>query len=170
MDEATGLALLDYQRADQAAPQLMGAGQVRVVPETARVLGLEAVVEILAGQHRQLRHIGHAVHFQGQADAVPMDCGGLVELVDEAHPQPVALARAQLHARRLAAIGPGLRGVARDQFEIERRGDQLKVVGPGIQRAAEPVTGTAGTEADHAQAGQAAENLSASERHGVRLL
>ncbi|MNF72735.1 hypothetical protein D3C84_547180 [compost metagenome] len=97
---------------------------------------------------------------------MPVDGGGLVELVDEAHPQPIALARTQFHARRLAAVGPGRSAAAGDQFEVERRGDQLKVVGPGIQWAPQPVAGAAGTEANHAKAHQAAENLSASKGHG----
>ncbi|MCY1527630.1 hypothetical protein D9M68_627000 [compost metagenome] len=92
-----------------------------------------------------------------------MDGGGFVELVDEAHPQPVALAGTEFDTRRLAAIAPGRGVVAGDQFEVQRRGDQFVVVGLGIQAAAQPVAGTAGTQADHAEAGQATENLSASE-------
>ncbi|MNT25250.1 hypothetical protein D3C72_1607600 [compost metagenome] len=54
MLEAAGFALLDDQRSDQAAPQLVGAGQVRVVPEAAGIVGLEAVIEIFARQDGQL--------------------------------------------------------------------------------------------------------------------
>ncbi|MNP21713.1 hypothetical protein D3C76_1143430 [compost metagenome] len=60
--------------------------------------------------------------------------------------------------------------MAGDQFEVDRRCDQLKVVGLGIQATPQPIAGTTGTEADHTEADQAAKNLSASEGHGVRLL
>ncbi|MCY1358258.1 hypothetical protein D9M69_447870 [compost metagenome] len=165
MAETARLALLDHQRADQAATELVGAGDMRVVPEAAGILGLEAVVEILAGQHRQLRDVGHAIHLQRQADAVPVDGGRLVELVDEAHPQPVALPATQLDARRLAAIAPGRGDVAGHQLEVERRGDQLVVMGGGILRPPQPIARATDADTDHAEADQAAEHLSAGECH-----
>ncbi|MNY05682.1 hypothetical protein D3C86_1384120 [compost metagenome] len=163
--EAARLALLDDQRADQPAAELFAAGGVRVVPEAAGIRHAEAVVEVLAGQHRQLRHVGHAVHLQRQADAVPVDGARLGQLVDEAHPQPVALAGAQLEARRLAAVGPGAGLVPGHQLDVQRRGDQLVVVGSGLGRPPQPVARAATGEAEHAETGQAGEHLSAGEGH-----
>src|SRR3989344_6314039 len=56
VEKARRLALFDDQRTDQAAPQLLAAGDVRVIPEAAGVGGDEVVVEIFTRQHRGLRH------------------------------------------------------------------------------------------------------------------
>src|SRR3990167_4029211 len=72
MGKTARLTLLDNQRTDQAAPKLLAATKMRVIPIAAGIRGDEVVVEILARQHRQLRHIGHAVHRQWQTNAVPV--------------------------------------------------------------------------------------------------
>ncbi|MNT62449.1 hypothetical protein D3C72_2001710 [compost metagenome] len=89
-----------------------------------------------------------------------MDGGRHFQLVDEAHPQTLALAAAQLHTGRPAAVGPGRGDVPRQQLQVERRGDQLVVVGRHIFRAPQPVAHTAGAEAYGGQTEQASENLS----------
>ncbi len=126
---------------------------------------LEAIVEEFAGQHRQLRHIGHAVHFQWQTDAVPVDGGGLRQLIDEAHTQPIALAAAQLQAGRLPAIGPRRRNVTGHQLDIQRRGDQFVIMGGDIDRATEQVAHATAGQTDNTEAGQASEHLSTGKTH-----
>jgi hypothetical protein len=167
MLEPGRLAFLDDQRPDQATAEFLGAADVRVVPVAAGVRHAEFVVEVLARLDRQLRHIGHAVHFQRQADAVPMDGGFHRQVVDEAHPQPGALAHSQLGARRRRAEGPGLGLETRHQLDVQRGGDQLVVV-PGVVvlDLAQPVTRRAsGAQAYHNQAGQAFEHLSTGKGH-----
>lgn len=54
--------------------------------------------------------------------------------------------------------------MAGDQFEVEGGGDQFVIVGLGIEGTAQPIAGGAtGTKADHAEADEATENLSAGE-------
>ncbi len=52
MLEAAGLALLDDQRPHQPAPELLGAGGMRVIPEAAGIVHDEVVIEIFARQDR----------------------------------------------------------------------------------------------------------------------
>src|SRR3990167_3005740 len=73
--KACWLALIDDQRADQPTPQLLATGDMRVIPEAAGVGGDEVVVEVFTRQHRRLRHIRHAVHFQRQGGAMPRESG-----------------------------------------------------------------------------------------------
>ncbi len=47
--ETAWFALLDNQRTDQPATQLRGTAGVRVIPEAAGIVQLEAIVEELAG-------------------------------------------------------------------------------------------------------------------------
>ncbi|MNP32924.1 hypothetical protein D3C76_1261300 [compost metagenome] len=138
-----------------------------MVPVAAGVRHPEAVDEAFARLHRRLRDVGHAVHLDGQADAVPVDGGRLVQPVAEAYSQPVALAAAELHARGLSAVGQRGTLEARHQFQVERRGDQLVVMLGGHFRARQPDARASGAEAEHCQAGDAAEDLSAGETHGI---
>ncbi|MNJ34406.1 hypothetical protein D3C77_291180 [compost metagenome] len=168
MLEAGGLALLDDQRPDQAFAELFGAVHMRVIPEAASIRDAELVIEILARQHRQLRDVRHTVHLQRQADAMPVNGGGYRQVVDETHTQPLTLTHPQLGARRGGAESPGLGLVAGNQFDIQRRGNQL-VVMPGVRVAApQPVTGCAtGAQTDCHQAGQATEYLSPGKGHAA---
>ena len=167
MAEPGGFALLDDQRADQSAAELLAAHQVRVVPVAAGVLGLELVDEALARLHRRLGNVRYAVHLDRQADAVPVDGGRFVQPVGEAHPQPLALLRPQLHAGALAAIGQRRTAEARDDLQVQRRGDQFVVVLLRHLRTRQPEARTAGAEADHRQPGEAAEHLSTGKCHGA---
>lgn len=92
---------------------------------------------------------------------MPVNGGRHLKLIDEAHPQTVTLTRSQLHARRLPAIGPGGRPVPRHELDVERRGDQFVVVAGNIGRLPQPVTNAAGAKANHTEAGQSGEKLSA---------
>lgn len=165
--EPGGFTLLDDQRADQSAAELLAAHQVRVVPVAAGVLGLELVDEALARLHRRLGNVRHAVHLDRQADAVPVDGGRFVQPVGEAHPQPLALLRPQLHAGALAAIGQRRTAEARDDLQVQRRGDQFVVVLLRHLRTRQPEARAAGAEADHRQPGEAAEHLSTGKCHGA---
>ncbi|MNM59012.1 hypothetical protein D3C81_702560 [compost metagenome] len=118
MLEAGGLALLDDQRADQAFAKLFGTVHMRVIPIAAGIRHAELVIEILTRQYRQLRDVRHAVHFQRQANAVPVNGGGHRQVVDEAYAQPVALTRAQLGTWRRGTKGPGLGRVTGHQLNI----------------------------------------------------
>jgi len=91
-----------------------------------------------------------------------------MQVVDEAYPQPFALAHPQLGARRRRAEGPGLGLESGDQLDIQRRGDQL-VVMPGVRIGTpQPVPGRAtGAQANRHQAGQATEYLSPGKGHAA---
>ena len=165
MEEARRLALLDNQRADKAASELLGTGGMRVVPEAASIVADEVIVEVFTRQHRCLGNIGHAVHLQRQTNTMPVDGALYIQLVDEAHPQTLALAATQLQPRRLAAITPGRRHMPRHQLQIKRCGDQLVVVGHHVLRAPEPVAHTTCAQAGNTQASQTGEHLSTGKRH-----
>ena len=66
---------LDDERAEQAAPDLVGGVVVRVVHVRAGRSGDELVGERLAGLDRLLGHVRHAVHGVGQLLAVEVDAG-----------------------------------------------------------------------------------------------
>lgn len=168
MLEAGGLALLDNQRTDQATTQFFAAADMGVIPVAAGIRHAELVVEILTGQYRQLRDVGHAVHFQGQADAVPVDGGGNRQMVDKAHPQPFALAYAQLGARCRGAKGPSLGLVSRHQLHVQRSGDQLVIAtGAGVRDFPQPVAiGATGTDTHDCQADEATKDLSTGKGSG----
>ena len=168
MLETGGFALFHDQRADQATAEFFAAVHMGVIPVAAGVGHAELVVEVFAGQHRQLRDVGHAVHFQRQADAMPMDGGGDRQVVDETHPQPFALAHAQLGAGGRRAERPGLGLVPRHQFHIEGRGDQFVVVSRlGLGDFPQPVAVAAtGTDAHYGQAGKTTQDLSTGKGSG----
>ena len=98
---------------------------------------------------------------------MPVNGGFHRQVVDEAYPQPGALAHAKLGAWCRRAESPGLGLEARHQLDIQRRCDQL-VIMPGIVvfDLAQPVTRRAtGAQANHNQAGEALEHLSTGEGH-----
>ncbi len=138
-----------------------------VVPVAAGIGHPELVVEILPWLDWQLRHIRHAIHFQRQADAMPVDGGLDRQVVDEAHAQPGTLPHAQLGPRGTGPERPGLSRVSRDQFDVKGRCDQLVVMaGIVIFDLAQPVPrGAPRAQANHNQAGQALEHLSTGEGH-----
>ncbi|MNZ30614.1 hypothetical protein D3C78_478900 [compost metagenome] len=170
--ETGGLALFDDQRAHQATAELFAAVHMRVVPVAAGIRYAEFVVEVLARQHRQLRDVGYAVHFQRQADAVPVNGGRHRQVIDEAHPQPFTLAHPQLGARRRRAKGPGLGLVPGHQLHVQRRRNQLIVVtGIRIGHLAQPVARrTTGSHANDNKTGQATEYLATGKGHELNYL
>ncbi len=170
--ETGRLALFDDQRPDQPAPQLFAAADVRVIPVAAGVRHTKFVVEVFTRQHRQLRDIGHAVHFQRQANAVPVDGGRDGQVVDETHPQPFALTHAQFSTRRRRAKRPSLGLVPRHQFHVQRRGDQLVVVTRfSVSHFAQPVTRRAPrSNTNDNKTGQATEDLATGKGHELNYL
>ena len=101
----------------QAAVDLLRRRQVRVVPVGAGIGRREPVVEALAGRHRPLGQPRHAVHRIGQADAVPMDRGGLGQGVVERGGQHAALRQPEQRPGYRALVVPdgGRRGEIADQ-------------------------------------------------------
>ncbi|MNX54894.1 hypothetical protein D3C86_856370 [compost metagenome] len=143
-----------------------------VIPVAAGVRHTEFVVEIFPRQHRKLRHVRHAIHFQRQTNAVPVNGRGDRQVVDETHPQPFALAHPQLGARRRWAERPGRGLVPHHQLDIQRRRDQLIVVARfGVGPLAQPVSRRA-TRADthDNKTGQATEDLATGKGHELNYL
>src|SRR5690606_13107233 len=103
-----------------------------------------------------------------QADAVPVDGGIHLQLVDKAHTQAFPLPTTQFDTRHLAAVGPGGRLVAGDQVDIERRSYQLVIMAGCLIGAPQPVANAAGTKPGNTKACQAGKNLSAGKRHWNR--
>src|SRR5471032_485223 len=166
--ETGRLALFDDQRAHQATAEFFAAVHVWVIPVAAGVRHAEFVIEVFAGQHRQLRDVRDAVHFQRQADAVPVNGGGDRQVVDKAHPQPLTLAHTQLGARRRGAKCPGFGFVAWHQFHVQRRGDQFVIVpGFSLGNFPQPVAIAAtGTDAHYGQARETTQDLSTGKGSG----
>ena len=100
------LPLLDDQRAVEAAPDLLEAALVRVVPVGAGVGDVELVDEGLARCDRRLGQMRHAVHGVRHAQAVPVDGGLLGEPVLDGDLDALALAQPDLRARDHAVVGP----------------------------------------------------------------
>jgi len=121
------IPVLDDERAEQAALDLLARAQVRVEPEGARVLRRELVGESRTGLDRGLRDPRDAVHLVRHADAVPVDGGRLRQLVGEAHAQRVAEPDAQGGAGDLAVVRPGVEGLAIAERNRRRRCDQIEL-------------------------------------------
>ncbi|MCY1176995.1 hypothetical protein D9M73_172830 [compost metagenome] len=171
MHKPRRLALFDDQRPNQPPAQLFAAADVRVVPVTTGIRHAKFVVEVLTRHDRQLRDIRHAVHFQRQTNAVPVDGGRYRQVVDEAHPQPVALAHTQFLARRRTTESPGRGHMARYQFHVQGGGNQFVVVPGGRLVAPQPVTRcTARPQANHHETAQTTEYLSTGEGHELIYL
>ncbi|CAI8934724.1 hypothetical protein EMIT093MI4_60221 [Pseudomonas sp. IT-93MI4] len=170
--ETGRLALFDNQRPDQPAAQLLAAADVRVIPVAAGVRHAEFVIEVFTGQHRQLRDVRHTVHLQRQTDAVPVNGGRHRQMVDETHPQPLALTHTQFGARRRWAERPGLGLVPRHQLNIQWRRDQLVVVARvSVGHLAQPVTRrTSRSDTNDNKTGQATEDLATGKGHELNYL
>ena len=82
---------LDDERAQQAAPDLVGGVVVRVVHVRAARLGDELVGEAAARRDRVLGDVRHAVHRVRQALPVEVDPGRLGHAVGERRADLVAL-------------------------------------------------------------------------------
>jgi hypothetical protein len=80
-----GRVFLDDQRAVQAVFDLPGRPEVRMIPVGAGVRCCEHIVKALAGRHRILGQ-RRAVHGVVNADAVPVEHGGLIETIDQPYP------------------------------------------------------------------------------------
>ena len=106
------IALLDDERALQAAILLLRALEVRVIPERAGIDRIELIDEPCARLDRVLREVRHAIHRIGQADAMPVNGGWLFQPVDHGHAQAIPLLDANLGAGDLAVVGPGGHGRA----------------------------------------------------------
>ncbi|CAI8794765.1 hypothetical protein EMIT0P218_10428 [Pseudomonas sp. IT-P218] len=170
--ETGGLALLDDQRADQATTELFATVHMRVIPVAAGIGHTEFVIEVLPRQHRQLRHVRHAVHFQRQADAVPVNRGGNRQVVDESHPQPFTLAHAQFGAWRRRAERPGRGLVPGHQLDVQRCRNQFIVVtGIRVSHLAQPVPRRAPrTDTNDNKTSQATEDLATGKGHELNYL
>ncbi|CAI8724211.1 hypothetical protein EMIT0P171_120040 [Pseudomonas sp. IT-P171] len=170
--ETGRLAFFDDQWANQPATEFFAAVHVRVIPIAAGIRHAEFVIEVFTRQHRQLRHVGHAIHFQWQTDAMPVNGGRHRQVIDETHPQPFTLTNPQLGARRRWAERPGFGLVPGHQFDVQRRGDQLIVVARiGIGHLAQPVPRRAPhTDANDNKTGQATEDLATGKGHELNYL
>lgn len=100
-----GFPFLDDERAGEATSELLKAIGVRVVPKRAGVGRGEPVGKACAGLDR-LGQTGHAVHGVGQADAVPMNRGVLIEGIGYKDTCRRTLPNAQDRPRCMAIIGP----------------------------------------------------------------
>ena len=120
------VAFLDDQRARQPAPELLQTIGVRVIPEGAGIGRREFVNEAFAGADRFLRQAGHSVHRIRQADAVPMDCRVLAELVGDDDPRRLALPNTDFRTGHGGVIGPhsGIRMAAAGQVDRRRLGGE----------------------------------------------
>ena len=71
----------------------------------ARIGRCKTIGKAIPRLHRQLRHIGHAVHRVGTAHAMPMNGGMLLQAVGQGDIQPLAEAH-PVHRERRFAIEP----------------------------------------------------------------
>ena len=103
-----GFPFLDDERAGEAPAELLKAIGVRVVPKRAGVGRGELVGKACAGLDRRLSQAGHAVHGVGQADAVPMNRGVLIEGIGYKDTCRRTLPNAQDRSGCMAIIGPNI--------------------------------------------------------------
>jgi hypothetical protein len=147
-----GSRSLDDQRPVQAAPDLLEAALMRVVPVGTGIGDGELVDEGRAGRDRLLGQMRHAIHGIRHAQAVPMHRGLFREPVVDRDTQALALAHADRRARHPVVVRPyrGLRMGAADQMSAPGAGHQAMgggfgATGPGRQ---------AGGQGDRAARGQ----------------
>ncbi len=118
---------IDDEGAVEAAGDVAGQRRdVAVVEVHAERLGVEFVGEVLAWGDRAAAAVfadpRHAVH-QRRVDAVEVDRVGVLGGVDEADPQPLALAGPQGRTGDAAVVGPGLVLDPRGDFDLAVLGD-----------------------------------------------
>ena len=98
---------VDHERSREAAPELSRkrAVAVRVVPEGPAIAGRhgQLIGEAAAGRHVDEHVVGIARGRRVQP--VEVQVGRLVEPVAQAHPEPLALARAEQRTREEAIVG-----------------------------------------------------------------
>ena len=120
--------LFHDQRAIEAAGELHVRAQMRVIPKRAGVRRDILVDKTLAGLHRRLGQLRHAVHRVRDAKPMPMDRGRLLQLVLEFDTQLAALAGTDHRAGHLSAIAPD-RGLAgRFGLDAGLRGQRRQLV------------------------------------------
>ena len=81
----------DHQRPEEPAGELVEGVLVGVIPVGPDVIGDELIDVRAAGPHCILGYPGDAVLRVRQAEAVPVDGGPVGQVVDQRHPDPVAL-------------------------------------------------------------------------------
>ena len=112
------------QRPVEAEPNLGCRHHVRVIPEQASIGHDEVVGERASRFDRRLRGAGHAIHLDGNLDAMPVDGRRLGKPVREVHDQTIALAsringpgRPPLYVHALVRT-PGV--ISRDEIRASR--------------------------------------------------
>ena len=113
---------------------------VRVIPVGAGLAHREAVFEGFARTDAREGNAGHAIHFEGQKQAMPMDRGVFVQRVVDPQNDLVALAPAQQRRGELA---------------VHRHGRSAASVDENLRSADRQVEGLAGQRAQAAEIGGA---------------
>ena len=117
--------IVDQQRTVEAKPHLRRGHHVRVIPVESRIAHHEVVGERLAALDLRLRDVGHAVHLNRHAHAMPMDGRRLRQVVGEVHDDAVADVGADERSRDPAVVGPGPDRLAGRHLDIGDAGGQI---------------------------------------------
>ena len=117
--------VVDQQRTVEAESHLRGRHDVRVIPVESRIAHHEVVGEGFATFHLRLRHVRHAVHLDRHAHAMPMDGGGLGQVISEVHDHAVAHVRADQRPGNAAVVRPGPHGVPAVHVDVGDAGVQV---------------------------------------------
>ena len=119
------------QRTGQATRHLLHRIGVSVIPVGSGIRRHEVIVEGVAGRHRVLRQASHAVHRVVDADAVPVDRGRHVEVVDQTAGDPFALSDADRSARQHSVIRPHLGHRVAVRGKLDAGFARCQVIGRG---------------------------------------
>ena len=100
--------LVDHHDPGQPARHLVQRVAMRVIPERPRILRHEVIAEPPPRWHGVLRKIGHAVHPDRHAHAVPVDRRRLVQPVDQIGDEPLTLRHVDHRWRCIGGIAEHL--------------------------------------------------------------
>ena len=117
--------IVDQQRTVEAESYLRRGHDVRVIPVESRIAHHEIVGERLAVLHLRLRDVGHAIHLDRHAHAMPMDGRRLRKFVGEVHDDAVADVGADQRSGDAAVVGPRLYRLPGCHLDVGDAGGQV---------------------------------------------
>ena len=94
------------ERTIESTCDLLPRPVVRVIPESSCIIEGEAVPISLARLNGGLRQIRNAIHFIDVTDTVPVNCCGLVQIIDKLNVENITLSGGDKWSRTLKGIQP----------------------------------------------------------------
>ena len=98
---------------------------MRMVPVGAGIPDNKVIGKTATDRNRILGNAGDTIHIVGNAQAVPVDTGGIREVIGKVHDDTIANLRSNQWTGKRSAIGPHRRAGTRDNFHVGYPGFQF---------------------------------------------